>query len=169
MQKEIIHVLIFELFIGLGSTNKFYYNICNNNKLWLKLLERDYPFYTPTLESAFIEYAHFHLFFHKQLQKLKLYFHVIHDIDLIKKLYIDFVILDKRYSNADVHCTGCPEMNIIYDEIIKLVDEPKLLSLPINGIRLSKKEELIDIIITLIDNMLNTYSVPEEVPYLIQC
>lgn len=172
IQYDIIKLLPFELFMGLSNANKYYHTICNDNKLWLQLLKKDYPFYTPTLKSAFIEYAHFYLFFNKQLQILKSHFHVIYDIDLIKKLYVDFTMLSKRYNKITTNSIEYPELTIIYDAMTKSVYQYKTsdkvyISPLIEVPSIPNKAIHRWMVKFFLISMVNKLEMPEEVPDLI--
>lgn len=128
VQKEIIMQMTSESLAGLSSTNKIYHDICNNNELWLDLLKKDYPFYTPTLKRAHDEYIHFYLYIDDFMENLKLEFAVIHDVNLIKKLIVHFIMLHEP-CDGDVdmlYCNNLKEKDKIADQIAMLVDEKRI-------------------------------------------
>lgn len=168
IQYDIIKLLPFESFMALSNTCNVYYNVCNDNDMWLNLLKKDYPFYTPTLKSAFIEYAHFYLFFNKQIHILKSHFDIVQNVNLIKKLFVDFTILSKQYNKITANSTEYPELTIIYDTMTKCVDQykPSWVS-PLVPTRVSSKSMERWMIKTILIFRVNKLEMPEEVPDLI--
>jgi hypothetical protein len=81
--------------INACQTNKQYYSLCQDNYLWNKLIERDFPFYPSDKLYAKKSYEHWYNYFDKTTLKI----------------ISDFIIYRKYYNN----------LQITYEQIFNLL------------------------------------------------
>ena len=153
VQKEIASNMICETLVNFCKTNKK--NNIIDNDVWLQLLKRDFYFYKPVLKSAFVEYTHFYMYFNKYISN----FGQTNDTLLLRKLLVKYISMyeaDEDYP-TNLYSYQFTELNNIERDIFIIVDNP--IAPPFSYIKLKSK---IDIIHSILRNMITNYTLPEE-------